>query len=123
MRVLIVVDQPKDWSLAIAGVQVISAREYLTSSEHSERRGVRVFNLCRSYKYQSAGYYVSLLAGARGHRPIPSIETLSEFRHQARVQVFSEELEDQIQRSLKRRAGGQQGVASVRKLVPAKLQS
>ena len=101
MRVLIVVDQPKDWRLAIAGVQVISAREYLTSSEHSERRGVRVFNLCRSYKYQSAGYYVSLLAGARGHRPIPSIETLSEFRHQARVQVFSEELEDQIQRNLK----------------------
>ena len=101
MRVLIVVDQPRDWRLAIAGVQVISAREYLTSSEHSERRGVRVFNLCRSYKYQSAGYYVSLLAGARGHRPIPSIETLSEFRHQARVQVFSEELDDQIQRNLK----------------------
>ena len=101
MHALIVVDQPKDWPFDIPDVQVISAREYLTSSEHSERRGVRVFNLCRSYKYQRAGYYVSLLAGARGHRPIPSIETLSEFRHQARVQVFYEELEDEIQRCLK----------------------
>ncbi len=101
MRALIVVDQPKDWRFAIQDVQVISAREYLTSSQYSERRGVRVFNLCRSYTYQRAGDYVSLLAGARGHRPIPSIETLSEFRHQSRVQVFTDELEDEIQRSLK----------------------
>ena len=50
---------------------VVSAREYPASAEASAR-GVRVYNLRRSYRYQKSGYYVSLLAAARGHRPFPA---------------------------------------------------
>ena len=40
----------------------------------------KIINLSRSYNYQSKGYYASLLAEARGHRIIPTVETMLELR-------------------------------------------
>ncbi|MBK9976181.1 MAG: RimK-like ATPgrasp N-terminal domain-containing protein [Planctomycetes bacterium] len=37
-------------------------------------QGIKVFNLCRYYSYQSLAYYVSLLAEARGHRRCPTLQ-------------------------------------------------
>ena len=68
MRSLIVVEHPKLWPLEIPDAEVVSARQYLTDPGFVDLRHARVFNLCRSYAYQSVGYYVSLLAAARGHR-------------------------------------------------------
>lgn len=101
MESLIVVNNPKKWHLAIDGVQVVSAKSYLTGAQFSEMRKVKVFNLCRSYRYQSIGYYVSLLASARGHKPLPSIETIQDMKSFAILRLISDELEDQINRSLK----------------------
>ncbi len=98
--VLVVVSNPKDWPLEIEGAQVVSARQYLTSSEFSQTRGLRVFNLSRSYKYQSQGYYVSLLAAARRHKPLPSISTILDLRSPLLTRYVSEELEDLINKSL-----------------------
>ncbi len=67
MTILVVVNNPKNWPLHISGVELLSAREYLTNPAWSKVRAAKVFNLCRSYAYQSMGYYVSLLAEARGH--------------------------------------------------------
>ena len=39
---------------------------------------VRIVNLCRTDRYQGRGYYVSLLAEARGHRALPEVKTLNE---------------------------------------------
>jgi glutathione synthase/RimK-type ligase-like ATP-grasp enzyme len=100
MKPLIVVNNPRDWSFHIPGVEVISARSYLTEPSHSERRGVKVFNLCRSYRYQSLGYYVSLLAAARGHKPAPSVATMQDMKAQEIVRIRSEDLDDLIQTSL-----------------------
>jgi glutathione synthase/RimK-type ligase-like ATP-grasp enzyme len=61
---------------------------------------VRVFNCCRSYRYQSLGYYVSLLAAARGHKPSPSIDTIQEMKSPSQIRFVSEELDDLIQKSL-----------------------
>jgi glutathione synthase/RimK-type ligase-like ATP-grasp enzyme len=102
MAVLIVVDDPKKWPFEIEGVDVIDAHAYLTKSEYSDLRGVKLFNLCRSYKYQSSGYYVSLLAEARGHRPLPSIVTVQDLKSQAMVRLVSSDLEELIQSSLAR---------------------
>ena len=102
MSILIVVDDPKKWPFEIPGVDVIAARSYLTRPEYSERRGVKLFNLCRSYRYQSSGYYVSLLAEARGHRPLPSIVTIQDLKSQAIMRLVSADLEDLIQQSLSR---------------------
>ena len=70
MPVLIVTSNPDDWPFEIPGVDKIDAWNYLTSPQSVESssgsRSTRVFNLCRSYRYQSLGYYVSLLAEARG---------------------------------------------------------
>jgi glutathione synthase/RimK-type ligase-like ATP-grasp enzyme len=60
----------------------------------------RVFNLCRTYGYQSIGYYVSLLAAARGHRPLPSVRTLQDLRQSAMVRIVSEELDELMQKVL-----------------------
>jgi glutathione synthase/RimK-type ligase-like ATP-grasp enzyme len=64
-------------------------------------RGVHLFNLCRSYRYQSTGYYVSLLAAARGHKPLPSAGALQDLKSQGIVRLISEELDALIQKSLK----------------------
>ena len=100
MPILIVANDARDWPFQIANVEVVDARSYLTRAEYSERRNVKLFNLCRSYRYQSTGYYVSLLAAARGHQPLPSISTIQDLKSQAMVRLVSEELEALIQKSL-----------------------
>lgn len=101
MRSIIVVDNPKRWPLKIPGVEMVSAREYISGGRYPAMRGVRLFNLCKSYRYQSTGYYVSLLAEARGHRPTPSVATVQDMKSQTIVRIVSGELDDLIQRSLK----------------------
>jgi len=100
MTILLVVDKPKSWPLHISGVEVVAARTYLTDPAYSESRGNKVFNLCRSYRYQTAGYYVSLLAAARGHKPLPDINTIQELKSRSVIRVLSEDLEEQVQRAL-----------------------
>ena len=101
MQPLIVVDNPQTWPLRIPSAEIIAARSYLTDPRYASRRGVRVFNLCRSYRYQTTGYYVSLLATARGHRPLPSVTTIQDMKSLTIKRLVSEELEESIQRSLK----------------------
>ncbi len=105
MPILIVVEKPEDWPLDVPGVEVVPARRYLTDPEYSGGRGVKVFNLCRRYRYQSLGYYVSLLAAARGHRPLPSVTTIQDLRHRTRLNLLSDDLEAEIERSLRPIAG------------------
>ena len=100
MPVLLVVDNPDRWPIHIKGVQLVSARAYLSDPNWAETRGVLVFNLCRSYGYQSLGYYVSLLAEARGHRPRPSIQNILDLRSRTIVRIVSDDLFDLIQKSL-----------------------
>ena len=98
---LFVVDNPRSWPLHIPGVDVVSAQEYLSDGEFSDIPNAKVFNLCRSYRYMSSGYYVSLLAGARGHRAIPSIMTLQDMRSEAIFRIRSEHIDDLIQRAFR----------------------
>ncbi|MEW5769579.1 MAG: RimK family protein [Pseudomonadota bacterium] len=100
MDIFIIVDNPRDWPLDLPEVTVVSARAYLTEAAYSDAHAARVFNLCRSYRYQSLGYYVSLLAEARGHRPLPSAHTIEDLQSQALVRVLTEDLDALVQRSL-----------------------
>ena len=100
MPVLIIVNDPKDWPLKIDGVELVAAKTYLTDSRYSNMRGAKIFNLCRSYKYQSIGYYVSLLAEARHHKPVPTITTIQDLKSQGIMRVYSDELDELIQKSL-----------------------
>lgn len=100
MPTLIVVDDLDDWPLSIPGIELASARTYLTDPRFLEQRGTKVFNLCRSFRYQALGYYVSLLAAARGHKPLPGISTIQDLKSQTVIRVASIELDEIIQRSL-----------------------
>ena len=80
MNILFVVSHRSDWSLDIEGVDVVPAQSYLADPVYRNLTNTRVFNLCSSYDYQSAGYYVSLLAQARGHDPLPDVKAIEALR-------------------------------------------
>ncbi len=101
MRPLIVVDNPKRWPLNIKGVEVVSSRDYLSMPRYAALPRAKVLNMCRSYRYQAAGYYVSLLAQARGHRPMPSVGTLQDLRLSPVIRIATQDLDDLIQKTLK----------------------
>lgn len=106
MAILIVVNNLDTWTLKIPGVEVVAARDYLTDARFSEMRQTTVFNLCRSYGYQKLGYYVSLLAGARGQRATPSVETIQDMRSQVLTRFTGNELAELVQRTLKANRSG-----------------
>lgn len=100
MQILIVVNDPEDWTLSIPGVELVAARSYLTDPRYTQMRRVKLFNLCRSYRYQSVGYYVSLLAEARGHKPQPNVATIQDMKLQTLARLYSDDLDELIQHSL-----------------------
>jgi glutathione synthase/RimK-type ligase-like ATP-grasp enzyme len=100
MSSLLVVENPKLWQPVLPGTELVSAQEYLTNPRFVELRRARVYNLCRSNGYQTVGYYVSLLAAARGHRPLPTVTTLQDLRLASVVKVASQDMQERIQRLL-----------------------
>ena len=101
MNKYIVVNKPENWNISLENIEIISARDYLTNPKFSKLGKARIFNLCKDYSYQSKGYYVSLLAEARGHLPIPTVVNLVDLREPKLVKIVSDEFDDLIQRSLK----------------------
>lgn len=100
MPVLIVVNNPAHWPLSTPGVEVVSARSYISEERFGSMRSAKVFNLCRSYRYQSIGYYVSLLAEARGHKPLPSISTIQDLKSLLMMRLAADDTEELVRHSL-----------------------
>lgn len=99
MKSYVVVERPSSWRVDLpAGVEMLTPKAYLSDPAFQKIRRARVYNLCRDYSYQSAGYYVSLLAEARGHRPLPTVSTLRKIH--GRLVSPARELQTVIQRSL-----------------------
>ena len=73
-RVLVVISDPRDAAGLPAGC-VVDADRYLEGGGGLADPRAVVVNLCRSTRYGSRGYYVSLLASARGQQVIPTVET------------------------------------------------
>ncbi len=101
MRNVIVASHKSQWPLSVEGVEVITPREYLTGKSYAECTSMRVFNLCRSYRYQTVGYYVSLLAEARGHRVIPAVTTLQDCRFQTLTRAVADDVDALLQETLR----------------------
>ena len=101
MHWYIIVDNPKRWDFNVTGAVVIASRDYLSNTSLTDQKPVSILNLCRSYAYQSVGYYVSLLAEARGHRAFPSVETIQDFKTPTVLRTLSEEITPTIQKALK----------------------
>lgn len=99
VRNLIILNNPAHWVFDIEEVEIVAARDYLADSQFGAIKNARVFNLCRSYRYQSIGYYVSLLAAARNHRAIPTIATMQDFRSQTIVRTMAEDVDAELQKT------------------------
>lgn len=100
MAVVVVVNQLKDFQAEIPGVEVVTVKDYLSDPSCIKIKSARVFNLCRSFRYQSAGYYISLLAAARGHKVMPDITTIQDTKTQSIIRLKSEEMDELIQKTL-----------------------
>lgn len=73
---LIVVDKMKDFRWPDPAGRVVTAEAYLAQAELPAHG--RVINLCRDHAYLGTGYYVSLLAEARGERVVPEASAFAE---------------------------------------------
>jgi glutathione synthase/RimK-type ligase-like ATP-grasp enzyme len=92
MNTLIVTDSEQEW-LEVPGATVLTARGYLAERESDLYADVRVLNFCRTGRYQGRGYYVSLIAQARGQRPLPEVKTVEYLKSEAYVRELAAELE------------------------------
>ena len=97
---VILVDQQRDFPNADTPHKVITTSDYLARPKLFAASGrAKLINLSRSYNYQSKGYYASLLAEARGHRVIPTVETMLELRERKLYEHALPELEDALNRA------------------------
>jgi glutathione synthase/RimK-type ligase-like ATP-grasp enzyme len=105
MNTILVAESGDDWLGHFDRIAIVDPRDFLASPDLEYRRGTRVYNLCRSYAYQSMGYYVSLLAEARGQRPVPDVLTIQDLHGSSAVRLIPPHFEDLIHSSLKSLAG------------------
>jgi len=97
MTTLFVVDRVEDWPFEIDGTQVVAARDYLTDPAYSSGVDYRVVNLCKCDRYQGRGYYVSLLADARGHRPLPEVKSVEDLQSTPLLRALAREVDALVQ--------------------------
>jgi len=100
MKNLLVVNTLTQWPTEIAGVDIVAAQIYLTDPYYASLTDLRVYNLCESYGYQRLGYYVSLLAEARGQKPVPRARAIEDLQSANLVRLQTETLEEWIQLAL-----------------------
>src|SRR6185437_3700052 len=99
MKTLVVTDQNQKW-FETPNASALTARRYLAEPENGSEGSARVLNLCRTGRYQGRGYYVSLLAEARGQRPVPDVKTIEDLRSEAYVRALAAEIQPLVEETL-----------------------
>ena len=99
MKTVVVTDQNQTW-FDIPDATVLTARRFLADPDSGNEGSVRTLNLCRTGRYQGRGYYVSLLAEARGQRPVPEVKALEDLRSEAYVQALDTEIQPLVHETL-----------------------
>lgn len=100
MQTLLVTNEPEHWQFLTSLTQVVSAHDYLSDEIYHTNRSIRIVNICHSYHYQTLGYYVSLLAQARGHKAIPLASNIQDGLINSLSKHLSQAIDDEVQHSL-----------------------
>ncbi len=100
---IILVDSSRDVAQADTPHKVLTVRDYLARPQLFRSHRPTIINLSRNTHHQSAGYYASLLAGARGHRVMPLVQTMLELSRKELYRDSLPDLEDKLNRCLKGR--------------------
>ena len=96
---VIVVDRHADFPWTAAGRIVVSARTFVAETARSLPASARVINLCRDLSYLSLGYYVSLLAEARGQKVIPSVDVMLDLHWKRLLRIALPEANELVKKT------------------------
>jgi hypothetical protein len=101
MPKLIIVEKPDTWNFQVEDAEVVAADDYISGEQYQSVKNLKVLNLCKSYQYQSEGYYVSLLAEARSHKVLPEVSTIQDLRFPSLLREDSLDFDTLIQTTFK----------------------
>ncbi|PZO77373.1 MAG: RimK family alpha-L-glutamate ligase [Mesorhizobium amorphae] len=93
--------------------KVITNKDYLVHPALFRGQRPKVINLSGTYAYQSRGYYASLLASSRGHKVIPSVETMIDLSERKLYENALPELDVALNKCRKELGGVFPGKVSV----------
>lgn len=103
MQIMIVTDDVPYWGF-LHEFPIVQAEEYLKGGLYLTK-SIRVINLCQSYRYQTIGYYVSLLALAQDQKVSPSIQMIQDCVDGQLSRQFLQTIDEDIQQSLSKIEG------------------
>ncbi|MFA5960042.1 MAG: RimK family protein [Tatlockia sp.] len=101
METIIVTDDPLSWGFLEPLAAIVHASDYLSNENYHQSKSMRIINLCRSYEHQTIGYYVSLLAHARDHKVIPTVDSIQDVLSASLSKLISQDVDEEIQHSLR----------------------
>jgi glutathione synthase/RimK-type ligase-like ATP-grasp enzyme len=94
-----VVDRRSDFPWSAPGRLVVPAKEFVREAARRLPASARVINLCRDLSYLSLGYYSSLLAEARGHKVIPSVEVMLDLHWKRLLRIALPEVNELLHKT------------------------
>jgi len=83
---LIILDSLDEWNPFYDTQSIITVKDYL-QNEYLSNQSHLVINLSNDLSYNSEGYYCSLLAKARGHKIMPSVETINKLSSESLIRL------------------------------------
>ncbi|WP_417659840.1 RimK family protein [Pseudidiomarina sp.] len=95
---LIILDDITDWQPYYPSQSTVTSSEYLLQTSSKSR--TQILNLCGDLSYLSTGYYVSLLAEARGQRVLPSVTTINDLANFNHYQLLLANTDKQLSKYL-----------------------
>lgn len=91
---ILIADDLRDLAALGAPFRMMTTRDYVLKPKLLSGARPKIINLARSYNYQTDGYYASLLGEARGHRVVPTVETMLDLydrdMHEDAISVLEE---------------------------------
>lgn len=93
VKALFVVERAELWPYEISGADMALAPRYLAGAPYENGAYDKVYNLCDSGRYQGQGFYVSMIAEARGHQPVPTLRTIEDLGSAPVLELLAQEME------------------------------
>ena len=86
---ILIADDLRDLASLGAPFRMMTTRDYVLQPKLLSGARPKIINLARNYNYQTDGYYASLLGEARGHRVVPTVETMLDLYDRCQAALVS----------------------------------
>lgn len=101
-QVQLIINDISDWQPYYPSQSLLTANEYLQTPAAGKSH---ILNLCDDLSYLSTGYYVSLLAEARGQRVLPSVNTINDLNNFNHYQLLANPVDKAASKYLAKQTG------------------